>query len=99
MSRLENEPSQIEAPRLAAALLDRFGTTVKPGRLKILDIDDTFCPAHGLRQPAFWNARHDERGFSSMHICHVTSGAPVPTIPRPACTPRGIVVTTPRAST
>jgi hypothetical protein len=27
------------------ALLDQFGTTVKPGKLEILDIDDTFCAA------------------------------------------------------
>ena len=43
ISRLENAPSKTEAARLAAALLDQFGTTVKPGRLEILDIDDTFC--------------------------------------------------------
>jgi Transposase DDE domain group 1 len=36
ISRLQNEPSKIEAARLAAALLDQFGTTVKPGRLEIL---------------------------------------------------------------
>jgi hypothetical protein len=33
--------------RLGAVLLDQFGTTVKPGRVEILDIDDTFCAAHG----------------------------------------------------
>jgi hypothetical protein len=27
---------------------------VKPGRLEILDIDDTFCAAHGGQQLAFW---------------------------------------------
>jgi len=42
ISRLENAPSKTEAARLAAALLDQFGTTVKPGKLDILDIDDTF---------------------------------------------------------
>src|ERR1700683_2382649 len=68
MSRLENAPSKIEAARLAAALLDQFGTTVKPGKLEILDIDDTFCAAHGAQQLAFWNAHHDERGFASLHI-------------------------------
>ena len=45
ISRLENAPSKTEAARLAAALLDQFGTTVKPGKLEILDIDDTFCAA------------------------------------------------------
>jgi Transposase DDE domain group 1 len=43
--------------------LDQFGTTVKPGRLEVLEIDDTFCAAHGGQQLAFWNAHHDERGF------------------------------------
>jgi hypothetical protein len=37
----------------------------------ILDIDDTFCAAHGGQQLAFWNAHHNERGFASMHIYHV----------------------------
>jgi hypothetical protein len=29
---------------------------VKPGKQEILDIDDTFCAAHGGQQLAFWNA-------------------------------------------
>ena len=89
ISRLENAPSKTEAARLCAALLDQFGMTVKPGRLEILDIDDTFCAAHGGQQLAFWNAHHDERGFASMHIYHVASGAPVATILRPPRTPKG----------
>src|SRR6266705_2626317 len=68
ISRLENAPSKTEAARLTAALLDQFGTTVKPGKQEILDIDDTFCAAHGGQQLAFWNAHHDERGFASLHI-------------------------------
>jgi hypothetical protein len=94
ISRLENAPSKIEAARLCAALLDQFGTTVKPGKLEILDIDDTFCAAHGGQQLAFWNAHYDERGFASMHIYHVASGAPVATILRPARTPKGTEVRT-----
>src|SRR5512147_1017736 len=39
ISRLENAPSRSEAARLSAALVDQFGTTVKPGRQEILDID------------------------------------------------------------
>jgi Transposase DDE domain group 1 len=66
--RLENAPRKSEAARLCAALIDQFGTTVRPGTLEILDIDDTFCAAHGAQQLAFWNAHHDERGFASMHI-------------------------------
>jgi hypothetical protein len=94
ISRLENAPSKTEAARLGAALLDQFGTTVKPGRLEVIDIDDTFCAAHGGQQLAFWNAHHDERGFASMHIYHVASGTPVATILRPARTPKGTEVRT-----
>jgi hypothetical protein len=94
ISRLENAPSKTAAARLAAALVDQFGTTVKPGKLEILDIDDTFCTAHGGQQLAFWNAHHDERGFAPMHIYHVASGAPVAAILRPAPTPKGTEVRT-----
>jgi Transposase DDE domain group 1 len=94
ITRLENAPSKTEAARLGVALLDQFGATVKPGRMEILDIDDTFCAAHGGQQLAFWNAHHDERGFASMHIYHVASGAPVAAILRPARTPKGTEVCT-----
>jgi hypothetical protein len=94
ISRLENAPSKTEAGRLSAALLDQFGATVKPGKLEMLDIDDTFCAAHGGQQLAFWNAHHDERGFASMHIYHVASGTPVVAILRPARTPKGSEVCT-----
>ena len=94
ISRLENTPSRTEAARLAAALVEQAGTTVKPGKQEILDIDDTFCAAHGGQQLAFWNAHHDERGFASMHIYHVASGTPVVTILRPARTPKGTEVRT-----
>jgi len=94
ISRLENAPSKTEAARLSAALLDQLGTTVKPGKLEVLDIDDTFCAAHGGQQLAFWNAHHDERGFASMHIYHVASGTPVAAILRPARTPKGSEVRT-----
>ena len=52
ISRLENAPSKTEAARLSAALLDQLGTTVRPGKLEVLDIDDTFCAAHGGQQLA-----------------------------------------------
>jgi hypothetical protein len=94
ISRLENAPSKSEAARLSAALLDQFSTGVKPGRQEVLDIDDTFCAAHGGQQLAFWNAHHDERGFASMHIYHVASGTPVAAILRPARTPKGSEVRT-----
>ena len=94
ISRLENAPSKSEAARLSAALLDQFGKTVRPGRLEVLDIDDTFCAAHGGQQLAFWNAHYDERGFASMHIYHAASGTPVAAILRPARTPKGTEVRT-----
>jgi hypothetical protein len=94
ISRLENAPSRTQAARLTAALVDQFGTTVQGGKLEILDIDDTFCAAHGGQQLAFWNAHHDERGFASMHIYHVASGTPIVTILRPARTPKGTEVRT-----
>jgi hypothetical protein len=46
ISRLENAPRKSEAAWLCAALLDQFGTTIKPGAQEILDINDTFCAAH-----------------------------------------------------
>ena len=94
ISRLENAPSKTDAARLAVALVDQFCATVKPGPVEIFDIDDTFCAAHGYQQLAFWNAHHDERGFATMHIYHVVSGAPVATILRPARTPKGTEVRT-----
>jgi Transposase DDE domain group 1 len=94
ISRLENAPSKTDAARLAVAMVDQFCATVKPGMVEIFDIDDTFCAAHGYQQLAFWNAHHDERGFASMHIYHVASGAPVATILRPARTPKGTEVRT-----
>jgi Transposase DDE domain group 1 len=94
ISRLENAPSRTEAARLTAALVDQAGTTVTPGTQEILDIDDTFCAAHGDQQLAFWNAHHDERGFASMHIYHVASSTPIVTILRPARTPKGTEVCT-----
>jgi hypothetical protein len=78
----------------AVRRLDQAGTTVKPGKQEILDIDDTLCAAHGGQQLAFWNAHHDQRGFASMHIYHVASGTPVVTILRPARTPKGPEVRT-----
>jgi hypothetical protein len=77
ISRLENSPSKIEAARLALAMIDQFCATVTPGKVEMFDIDDTFVTAHGGQQLAFWNAHHDERGFATMHIYHVRSGAPV----------------------
>jgi Transposase DDE domain group 1 len=94
ISRLENAPRKVEAARLSAVLVDQFCSSVKPGKKEILDIDDTFCAAHGGQQLAFWNAHEDERGFSPMHIYHVRSGTPVVAILRSAKTPKGTEVKT-----
>src|SRR5262245_59616243 len=94
ISRLENAPSKTETARLTATLVDQAGMGVTPREQEILDIDDTFCAAHGGQQLAFWNAHYDERGFASMHIYHVASGTPVVTILRPARTPKGTEVRT-----
>jgi len=61
ISRLENAPSKTEAARLAAALLDQFGTTAKPGRPEIFDIDDTFCAADEPRGEMPRRASDDAR--------------------------------------
>jgi DDE family transposase len=70
-------------------LVDQCCAHVTPGAEEILDVDDTFCAAHGGQQLAFWNAHHNERGFAPMHVYHVASGTPVVTILRPARTPKG----------
>jgi hypothetical protein len=67
---------------------------LRPRKQEIVDIDDTFCAAHGAQQLAFWNAHHDERSLASMHIYHMASGTPVVTILRPARTPKGTEVRT-----
>jgi Transposase DDE domain group 1 len=94
ISRLENSPSKTEAARLSLAMVDQFCETVTPGKVEMFDIDDTFVTAHGGQQLAFWNAHHDERGFATMHVYHVGSGAPVAMILRPARTPKGTEVRT-----
>ena len=94
ISRLENAPRKTEAARVTGALVDQFTASVRPGGEEILDIDDTFCAAHGGQQMTFWNAHEDERGFAPMHIYHVASGTPVVAILRPARTPKGTEVRT-----
>ena len=94
ISRLENAPTKREAARLTGALVDQFCFSVTLRKEEILDIDDTFCAAHGGQQLAFWNAYENERGFSPMHIYHVASGTPVVAILRPARTPKGTEVRT-----
>jgi hypothetical protein len=62
---------------------NQLGTTVKPGKLEVRDIDDTFCAA----QLAFWNAL-ERRAWFCVAAHHVASGTPVAAILRPARTPR-----------
>ena len=89
ISRLENSPSKTDAARAALAMVDQFCATVTPSEVEMFDIDDTFVAAHGGQQLSFWNAHYDERGFATMHIYHVGSGAPVAMIFRPARPPKG----------
>src|SRR5258708_15990669 len=71
ISRLENSPSKTEAARLAVALLDQFGTTMKAGRIEVVDIDDIFCVAHGRLLLVVLDAHPDERDIESEHFVDV----------------------------
>jgi hypothetical protein len=53
---IDHQPSGelAEQDRCSAALLDQFGATVKPARVEILDINDTFCAAHGGHRTRLW---------------------------------------------
>jgi Transposase DDE domain group 1 len=66
ISRLENAPSKTDAARLGVAMLDQFCAKVKPGRVEILDIDDTFCAAHGGQQLAFLERAPASRRCTSI---------------------------------
>jgi hypothetical protein len=63
-------------------MADQFCVT--PGKVEMFDIDATFVAAHGSQRLAFC-----ERGFATMHIYHVGSGAAVARVLRPARTPKG----------
>jgi hypothetical protein len=43
---------------------NQLGTTVKPGKLEVLDIDDTLCAAHGASSLRSGTRITDERGFA-----------------------------------
>jgi hypothetical protein len=74
ISRLENEPRKTEAARLTIAFVGQAGTTIRPRKQKP-STSTTHLRGARRQQLAIWNARHDERGFASMHIYHV--GAPI----------------------
>jgi hypothetical protein len=62
ISRLDNSPSRTEAARLTAVLVDQAGTTVKPRKYEILDVDKTQLTQVGraLSQlTAEWQADYD----------------------------------------
>jgi hypothetical protein len=59
--------SRTEAARLTAALVDQAGTTVRPCKQEILDIDDTFCAAHGGNVP---RRGHRRGGIRCSAPCH-----------------------------
>jgi hypothetical protein len=59
--------SRTEAALLTAALVDQAGTTVRPCKQEILDIDDTFCAAHGGNVP---HRGHRRGGIRCSAPCH-----------------------------
>ena len=67
ISRLENAPRKVEAARMTAALVDQFCCSVNPEKEEILDIDETFCAAHGGHQIAFWNAHKNDLSLTILH--------------------------------
>ena len=87
ISRLENALSKTKAGRLSAALLHQFGTTVKPGKLEVLDIDDTFC--RGAWRAACVVERASRRAWLCVDAHLLASGTPAAAILRPARTPKG----------
>jgi hypothetical protein len=94
MSRLETAPTKIEAARLTAALVDQFGQHTKPGKIEILDIDDTVDEVHGGQQLGLWNTHYDCRCFLPIHVYHVRTGKPVVAFVRAGKTPKGREVAT-----
>jgi Transposase DDE domain group 1 len=94
LSRLETAPTRIEAARLTGALVDQFGATTTPGKMEILDIDDTVDEVHGGQQLGLWNAHYDCRCFLPIHVYHVRTGKPVVAFVRAGKTPKGKEVAT-----
>jgi hypothetical protein len=77
ISRLENAPTKREAVRLTAALVDQFGTAVRPRREEILDIDDSFYVARRggatLRVDAASSSRSGTRTTTSAALARCMS--------------------------
>jgi hypothetical protein len=73
-------PSRTETARLAVAvaLLYQFSATVKPGRRRIADIDDTFCTAHLMATS--WHSGMRVTMSAALHIYRVASGIPMAAI-------------------
>ena len=94
ISRLENAPTKIEAARLTAALVDQFAEHTPPGKMEILDIDDTVDEVHGGQQLGLWNAHYNCRCFLPIHVYHVATGKPVVAFVRAGKTPKGREVAT-----
>ena len=89
MSRLENRATWSMLYRMAASMIDVYcrSYSTAPRRI-VLDIDDTFDPAHGSQQLTLFNGYHGERGFQPFHIYDET-GRPVITVLRPGKRPSG----------
>ena len=90
MSRLENRVSWATLAALQAGLIELFCDSWEhvPKRI-VLDIDDTWDPAHGQQELALFNAHYDGYGFLPIHIYEASSGQLVAAILRPGKTPTG----------
>ena len=60
--RLENAPRKTEAARLCAALIDQFGTTVRPGKLEI----------PGIARHPMGRTQHQRTGVRAIAVATLT---------------------------
>ena len=90
ISRLENLPGRTTLIRVMAAMIGLFcDSFVTVPRRIVLDIDDTEDRVHGGQQLALFNAYHDSRCFTPIHIYEATTGKSVAVILRGGNRPGG----------
>jgi len=90
LSRLENAPSWRTLARMALGSIDLFCASFSrvPGRI-VLDIDDTYDPAHGQQELILFNTHSGGYCFQPIHIFEAGSGKPVLSLLRPGKRPSG----------
>jgi hypothetical protein len=90
LSRLENAPSWRTLARMALGSIDLFRASFSrvPGRI-VLDIDDTYDPAHGQQELILFNTHSGGHCFQPIHIFEAGSGKPVLSLLRPGKRPSG----------